>query len=286
MGGGLGLNLHRSIFFDLIDPTSKKKMKNTIITATFSALLTLGTASAATTFTGTAGGDINDAGNWDSGLPSNSNLGTLGTTSVWSDATLADFDFEVVGGAILTRASDFIPNFQDDTDINIINGEIDIDAGTGTRVLRMKNTSTVTVGDNGILRITANRKIEMSGTSALFVNGGTIIADHIIANAGTGAFLTFGAGNGLVDFSSSSAITSGYINFLSGSGGALDVDGADTAHFSGLWDAGQLKKDGANTGTFAQNFSVSGSVLTTVPEPSSAALLGLGGLALILRRRK
>jgi len=32
--------------------------------------------------------------------------------------------------------------------------------------------------------------------------------------------------------------------------------------------------------------SVSGFLITTVPEPSSAALLGLGGLALILRRRK
>jgi hypothetical protein len=34
------------------------------------------------------------------------------------------------------------------------------------------------------------------------------------------------------------------------------------------------------------NFAISGSVVAAIPEPSSAALLGLGGLALILRRRK
>ena len=36
----------------------------------------------------------------------------------------------------------------------------------------------------------------------------------------------------------------------------------------------------------AQRAGVSGFIITTVPEPSSTALLGLGGLALILRRRK
>lgn len=42
--------------------------------------------------------------------------------------------------------------------------------------------------------------------------------------------------------------------------------------------------DGANTMTdFFDNFEVTG---TAIPEPSSTALLGLGGLALILRRRK
>ena len=39
----------------------------------------------------------------------------------------------------------------------------------------------------------------------------------------------------------------------------------------------------SGTGSRDFRFSVAG---TAVPEPSSAALLGLGGLALILRRRK
>jgi len=104
-------------------------MNKIITTAAFGTLLTVGTASAATLFTGAVGGDINVAGNWNSSLPSNSNLGTLGTTAVWSDSTLSDFDFEVTGGATLTRATNFIPNFQGDTDIHIIDGTIDIEAG-------------------------------------------------------------------------------------------------------------------------------------------------------------
>ncbi len=48
-----------------------------------------------------------------------------------------------------------------------------------------------------------------------------------------------------------------------------------------------ITADGTGTGVFApiDDLSINGAV-TTVPEPSSAALLGLGGLALILRRRK
>lgn len=56
-----------------------------------------------------------------------------------------------------------------------------------------------------------------------------------------------------------------------------------------LWNQGVLKKDGSNTGTFAQNFSYSGSgtagTLTAIPEPSAALLGGLGMLCLLRRRR-
>ena len=41
--------------------------------------------------------------------------------------------------------------------------------------------------------------------------------------------------------------------------------------------------DTSNNGTIA---NINGIQIVQVPEPSSAALLGLGGLALILRRRK
>lgn len=59
-----------------------------------------------------------------------------------------------------------------------------------------------------------------------------------------------------------------------------------------LWNEGSLKFNGANSGVFSDHFTTTGTVgtagytLNSIPEPSSTALLGLGGLALILRRRK
>ena len=56
-----------------------------------------------------------------------------------------------------------------------------------------------------------------------------------------------------------------------------------------LWNQGVLKKDGANTGTFAQNFSYAWwcfrGTLTAIPEPSAALIGGLGMLCLLRRRR-
>lgn len=59
-----------------------------------------------------------------------------------------------------------------------------------------------------------------------------------------------------------------------------------------LWTAGILQHNGGNAGNFTDHFTTTGTAgtigytLTAVPEPSSTALLGLGGLALIMRRRK
>ncbi len=82
-------------------------------------------------------------------------------------------------------------------------------------------------------------------------------------------------------------------------GGGSSIEGSVSTRIGGatqsttweaLWDANMLQFDGGNSGSFSDHFTTSGTgadyTLTSVPEPSSAALLGLGGLALILRRRK
>ena len=59
-----------------------------------------------------------------------------------------------------------------------------------------------------------------------------------------------------------------------------------------LWNEGILTYNGSNDGEFADYFITSGTpgttgyVLTSVPEPSSTALIGLAGVGFILRRRR
>jgi len=59
-----------------------------------------------------------------------------------------------------------------------------------------------------------------------------------------------------------------------------------------LWNEGILQANGNNSGTFSDHFVTTGSpgntnyVLTTVPEPTAATLLGLGGLMLIVSRHR
>jgi hypothetical protein len=75
--------------------------------------------------------------------------------------------------------------------------------------------------------------------------------------------------------------------------GAINGETGATASalaiYTMLWNQGVLQKDGANTGTFGDNFSYSGGAtagtLTAIPEPSTALLGGLGMLALLRRRR-
>lgn len=62
--------------------------------------------------------------------------------------------------------------------------------------------------------------------------------------------------------------------------------------FTMLWNQGVLQKDGANTGTFGDNFTFTptgpgsqNGMLTAIPEPSAALLGGLGMLCLLRRRR-
>jgi hypothetical protein len=63
----------------------------------------------------------------------------------------------------------------------------------------------------------------------------------------------------------------------------LTVAGAD---WESLWNAGQLTVDGGQSGTFAENFTLTDGTLSVVPEPATMGLLAMGGLALLRRRRR
>ncbi|NWK55009.1 PEP-CTERM sorting domain-containing protein [Verrucomicrobiaceae bacterium N1E253] len=129
-----------------------------------------------------------------------------------------------------------------------------------------------TAGSTGIINLNGGDFLGANLTE--FILGRNDATGLFNISAGTAEFgnLQFGSGTGTIDFTA-------------GSTGSLTVTGYTQTDYETLWTDGNLTYGGAQSGTFADNFSVSGSTLTAVPEPSSAALLGLGGIALVLRRR-
>lgn len=120
---------------------------------------------------------------------------------------------------------------------------------------------------------------------------------NIEASANGGVNLNTGSSDELTVYNLKDGVSSGFGGTATSISGALTGSGFYTKTFtiadlaiSGVTTAGDLdyyliqfaKNEDGNAGTTSiDNFS-----LTAVPEPSSAALLGLAGLVLILRRRK
>jgi len=111
-----------------------------------------------------------------------------------------------------------------------------------------------------------------SNASLKFTNSGTVSSI-----GGSAEFTTVGADD------------INYVNFLSGWTGSITSSSFTTLE---AWKTeltgGNNQFDGAtlDSSTFDDNFVFQNGAIQAVPEPSSAALLGLGGLALVLRRRK
>jgi hypothetical protein len=108
---------------------------------------------------------------------------------------------------------------------------------------------------------------------------------HTSQSAGTGLAGTF--------VINSLGMSDGVGNVFSGGGLGEDTNSADVAGNTNYARFNGLTPDGSGNITF--DFNLGGDLdapingfqlIETVPEPSTTALLGLGGLALILRRRK
>ena len=121
-----------------------------------------------------------------------------------------------------------------------------------------------------------NIRIRTSGTTGgknatINSNSGTSLKLKLVADLDTGNFKSFydlGDGNGYVD--------------NTGNAGANGITSLDDVNLSVGVQAGTTWATDSNP----DNAEIDSITLTVVPEPSSTALLGLGGLALLFRRRK
>lgn len=269
-------------------------MKNQLIQtiAALGALALAGPASAATTFLATIDNNLRTAGNWSNGIPAVGNDGTIAI-----DGTTAGSGFADWGGATViqtagtwTCTTDFGPRAVSYTmNGGTITAVDDVFAHTGTFTFNAGST------------VIANDLFWANASGTLIINGGTHTAKRFgsdasaFANvlggtitAGTNGIVLSGVANtigGSAVISTTGNMSGANVDVLSGWTGSLTVGGMTDwkAYVTSGWTLDNVAIDSTS---FDNNFSVTGNTLTVIPEPSSLALLGLGGLALLRRRRK
>lgn len=233
------------------------------------ASLGLGAAQAASTWTGVTDSDWDTATNWTGGVPDGTDTATIGPGAAVTRT--GNFDDGVAGNntsqfTSLTIATGSTLSYTGGGDFWAetwnANGTITIGGVSG-----FKNTTTFNFGSLGSISIAGN----MWGNGHAF----NLHADIDIASAPSGTLISHSLLNWTGNLSSSLGTVTDTFTVLNGTGTQIADDTVPT-------NPGEYSFFTTST----SNGGLSVQYVTAVPEPSAAALLGLGGIALIMRRRK
>lgn len=285
------------------------KTKNILKYTLAAGMLAMTNAQAATIWTGNTNSDFGTAGNWNNGLPGavgsndNATIDNGDTVSLTGDQTgLNDYRLIVTGNSTLNVSGSF-----DATHFQVNSGStINLNSGSSFDMTQTSGPNNGTAGNGPVISGTLNISGGTHDFEERLAGAGLI---QVIGNDATISFHQMGGYSGDFGFQ----FDSDGVSTITGQGGfpwfdigssEVTVDGsayslASDATFdllNSIDSAGNFTGSQAVSG-FAHYYDVTFEqvieggrrierLVVMAPEPSSTALLGLGGLALMLRRKR
>jgi hypothetical protein len=247
-----------------------RTITKTLFACSALASLSFTTAQAATVFNGGTGGDFDT--DWDNGVVSSSNPGTVNTSA-----------------SGLVRAT---ANFGGGWTIDHTAGDLDFSAGgwnvNGNGV---GGTYNLSAGSISVIGTGAQDKGNFLVNGIDFNLSGGAVSSELTFRITNGGAMNFLAGAGTLTSAAWKDTQDGTMNFVSGWTGFVNIASETAASWKTMLAttlAGSTF-DGVviTTANFDDNFIVTGSVLTVVPEPGTYALIGgLLALGYVMVRRR